>query len=172
MEPARIDSDLDIMSLVKNHQASVWRYLRLLGCDPATAEDLTQETFLAVYYRPFELRSTASSAAYLRRVARNLFLKERRGLARRPAQCDLDAADAVFETRSGEDEGEAYRESLRACLRDLSERSRTALDLRYGAKIERTEIARRLGMKDQGVKTLLQRAKQALRECIERRVER
>ena len=46
-------SPLDVARLVREHQAGVWRYLRVLGCPATEAEDLTQETFLAVLTRPF-----------------------------------------------------------------------------------------------------------------------
>ena len=41
-----------ITRLVKEHQADLWRHLRMLGCDPAQADDLTQETFLTVMEKP------------------------------------------------------------------------------------------------------------------------
>jgi hypothetical protein len=60
--------------LVRKHQAGVWRYLRFLGCDEARADDLTQETFLAVLKGSFQQRGEAETAAYLRTVARSRFL--------------------------------------------------------------------------------------------------
>jgi RNA polymerase sigma-70 factor (ECF subfamily) len=82
VKAAFMSAGLDLASLVKNHQAGVWRYLRALGCDPSEADELTQETFVAVLERPFEDYHPAATAAYLRTVARNLFLTARRKLAR------------------------------------------------------------------------------------------
>ena len=46
-----------LADLVRQHQAGVWRYLRFLGCDRPLADDLTQETFLAVLETPFDIRT-------------------------------------------------------------------------------------------------------------------
>ena len=64
--------------MVREHHADVWRYLRYLGAGAADADDLTQETFLAVARSRFEERSPAQTAGYLRTVARNQLLMARR----------------------------------------------------------------------------------------------
>ena len=64
----------ELSDLVQAHQAGIWRYLRFLGCEAAQADDLTQETFLALHARPPADRSAEATSAYIRTVARNLFL--------------------------------------------------------------------------------------------------
>jgi len=46
------------------------------------------------------------------------------------------------------------------------------LDLRYARRAGRTAIAERIGLKETGVKTLLQRIRARLRACVERRIRR
>ena len=53
----------DLAGMIRQHQAGVWRYLRVLGCDSAGADDLTQETFLAVLQKPFQDYNPAATAA-------------------------------------------------------------------------------------------------------------
>lgn len=159
------------VDLIQGHQAGVWRYLRYLGCDEARADDLTQETFLAVWKKPFELRSAAATRAYLRTVARNLFLMAVRRRRARPAMLDLDAADAVWSDHDADD-GEEYRAALAVCLESLSERARHALELFYGEGAGRSVLAQALAMTVDGVKTLLRRTREALRTCIRMRIER
>ena len=168
MEPARRDPEVDLIGLVENFQAGIWRYLRRLGCDPSTADDLCQETFLAVCDRPFEVRTTDATRGYLRRVAGNLFLKHRRA-ERRQAR-SIEAAEHTWNQLCAADDGEAYREALRACLGELRGRGREAIELSYGRRLPRKRVATALGMRDQGVKTLLARARSALRDCIRRRL--
>ena len=55
--------------LVRDHQAMVWRYLRFLGCDPALADELTQDTFVAVYRHRGSPNSLGAPRPYLRKVA-------------------------------------------------------------------------------------------------------
>ncbi|MEL7266571.1 MAG: sigma factor, partial [Planctomycetota bacterium] len=65
--------------LVQFHQRGIWRYLRMLGCDENTAEDLTQETFLKVLRQSnFVQHSDAATASYLRRTAHNLLVSMHR----------------------------------------------------------------------------------------------
>ena len=48
-EPLDATGELGPAELIERHQRGVWRYLRMLGCDSSTADDLTQETFLQVH---------------------------------------------------------------------------------------------------------------------------
>lgn len=159
-------AEFDPERIVREHHRGVWRYLRVLGCDGATADDLTQETFLVFLAKPFDYLGSEPTAAYLRRIARFVHLD---WLAKRGRQAALDA-EVLFEEIGHADNGDAYVEALGRCLEALPRRTRQAVELRYRQQLSRAEIATRLGMKETGVKTLLQRARAALRECIERRL--
>lgn len=164
-----VQAELDFPALVKTHHTSVWRYLRLLGCEYAQAEDLTQEVFLAVLNKPFEQYSASSTSAYLRCIARNKFLDlvRRNG---REREFDVEAAEQVWQEQQRDDNGETWLESLRSCLAELDGRPKQVLDLRYHEKQPVRKVADRLGMRESGVKTLLGRLKVRLRECVQRKV--
>jgi len=157
------------VDLVRAHQAALWRYLRFLGCHESQADDLVQETFLTVWQKPFEDRGAAAARGYLRRVARNLFLTAVRRRRARPVFQDLDAADAAW-CEHDADDGAGYRAALAACLETLSDRVRRALDLFYAEGEGRSRIAEALGMTVDGVKTLMRRARETLRDCIRGRL--
>jgi len=156
--------------LVRRHQAGLWRYLRFLGCEPGLAEDLVQEAFLAAWKGDFEYRGEAAAATWLRRVARNLFVDRVRRARVRPAFRNLDEADRVFARHAEEDGGEAYLQALRECVATLSRKVRRVLARFYGRGRGREQLARELGMTRNGVKTLLRRAREKLRLCVEERV--
>lgn len=159
-------------ALVRTHQPGVWRYLRYLGCDPAEADDLTQETFLGVFCDGFDERSRAETAGYLRAVARNRLLMARRKERQTPPTVDLEAAEAVWVRAAGDDGLDGYLAALRTCLeKAVNPRVRQALELQYRDRANRAEIAQKLEMAVEGVKTLLRRAKDVLRECVERRLQ-
>jgi RNA polymerase sigma-70 factor (ECF subfamily) len=162
---------LDAAALVQAHQAGVWRYLRCLGCSAVEAEDLAQETFLAVLRRPFDDFAFASTAGYLRRVARNLFLKQRARAARGPALAEVEALDATFDRWCGDDGGGRYLEALRACLATLDAAARSALERHYRDGASRAELARALRMSEDGIKSMMRRARASLRACVERKVQ-
>jgi RNA polymerase sigma-70 factor (ECF subfamily) len=169
-------STSDVARLIREHQAGVWRYLRALGCQPAQAEDLTQETFLAVLQRPFVDHGRAATAGYLRKIARNQLISARRRSSRYSTVDDIEGtAEGIAEIeRQWEqlalDEGDDAVEALKDCLEGLDERSRKSLELRFSQQKSRTEIAASLGMTEDGAKNLMQRAKQRLRECIQRKL--
>ena len=173
MTAATADRQAELASLVQAHQAGLWRYLRFLGCDPTEADDLVQETFLAVLRGGFEHRSSPETAAYLRTVARNRLLMARRKDRSRPAAVDLEAAEAVWARMAGSDGLSDYLVALEGCLEvAVTSRARRALELQYRDRASRTEIAVELDLAVEGVKTLLRRARAALKDCVERKLAR
>jgi RNA polymerase sigma-70 factor (ECF subfamily) len=173
MTAATADRQAEMAALVRAHQGGVWRYLRFLGCDPTEADDLVQETFLAVLREGFEERSPPQTAAYLRTVARNRLLMARRKRRTSPPEVDLEAAEAVWARVAGEDGLNDYLSALGHCLEAaVSPRVRRALELQYRDRASRAEIAAKLDLAVEGVKTLLRRGRSALRDCVERRLGR
>lgn len=171
MTVAASEQRRELAELVELYQAGVWRYLRFLGCAEAEADDLTQETFLAAVRAPLEVRSPGETAAWLRRVARNMLLAARRKSGREPAFVELEAAEAVWAQAAGEDGLADYLAALEDCLTvAIDERRRTALVLFYREGLSRDQVAERLALTADGVKTLLRRARSALRACIERKL--
>jgi RNA polymerase sigma-70 factor, ECF subfamily len=162
---------VDLAALVERHQTGVWRYLRYLGADTAEADDLTQETFLAVARGGFVERAERQTAGYLRTVARNQLLALRRRQDRELATMDLEAADSVWAAVAGPDGSlSGWLDALRECVDGLEGRARQAIDLHYHDHASREAIATQLDMQPDGVKTLLRRTRQILRECIERKL--
>ena len=165
--PTPQGTGFDPVRLIQTHQAGVWRYLRVLGCEAAEAEDLTQETFLAVLQRPFQDVNQAATAAYLRKTALNLLISLRRRAGKVTAVEDVEQLDRTWSKWAGNDNGEATLDALRECLQDLTPRARQALEMRFRGESTRAEIATALDITEHGAKNLMQCAKQQLRECIE-----
>lgn len=157
--------------LVTSHQTDVWRYVRYLGADSAEADDLVQETFLAVFRSEFSYQSDAQAASYLRTTARNQLLMLRRRQRRQPSAVELEAAEEVWADTFAEGPSDPYQLALENCLEHVEGRAREAIQLHYTNKTSRAGIAEQLGMKPEGVKTLLRRTRDALRDCIQRRIE-
>jgi RNA polymerase sigma-70 factor, ECF subfamily len=157
----------DPIRLIETHQAGVWRYLRVLGCDASLADDLTQETFVRVLERPFEEINDAATSAYLRRTAHNLFvtLKRKEGKVAEIERIETLAGE--WSRWAERDNGEELLLALRQCLAALTDRARMALEMRFGEQQTRAAIAAALEITEHGAKNLMQRAKQQLRACIE-----
>jgi RNA polymerase sigma-70 factor (ECF subfamily) len=168
--PSSQATGYDPVRLIETYQAGVWRYLRALGCEAALAEDLTQDTFLAVLQRPFQDISPAATAVYLRKTAFNLLVSHGRRAGKVTAVEDVEELDRTWSAWAGNDQGEALLDALRDCLQGLTERARLALTMRFRGDNSRAEIAAALEITEHGAKNLMQRAKQQLRECIEKKM--
>lgn len=155
--------------LVSRHQPAVWRYLRFLGAAADQAEDLLQETFFAVWRRPFEQRGEAATRAYLTTVARNLFLTALRRGRVQLHFASVDEADLAWKLHA-EDGGAAFVTALRECLERLPGRQAEAVRLQYYDARPRDEVGRLLGISVEGVKTLLRRVRAELRACVREKV--
>lgn len=160
----------DVSRLVRQHQTGLWRFLRALGCDPAAAEEIAQDTFVTVLRRPFEVVDDRSAAAYLRTVAKRLLWKRRRRTGRPPTLAP-EAIEAAFVAEGG-DEADAIVETLRRCVARLDERDRALVDAHYRDGVSRAELARRFDMSEDGVKSWMRRVRGGLRACLERAVPR
>lgn len=167
-------SELSTAELIQRHQNGVWRYLRALGCDSSTADDLTQETFLRVLRRDnFVQHSDKATSEYLRRTAYNLLVSAHRKLGRmRVTDCET-VLDESWQQWAGKDlTGDEAVDALRECLKLLSDRAQKALRLRFVENTPRVEIGESLGITDHGARNLMQRAKAQLRECVGERLKK
>lgn len=165
--PGPTPTATDAETFVREHQAGVWRYLRLLGANAADADDLLQETFLR-----FLARHTGhpAAAAVLRTIARGLWIDRHRWLRRRSAVQWADEVDAAVAPTPDDEAQEQWLDALRVCRTKLGERAQRALELAYRDGLGRPEVARALGLAPNTVRNLLASARQALRQCIEKRI--
>ncbi|HEX5054788.1 MAG TPA: sigma-70 family RNA polymerase sigma factor [Planctomycetota bacterium] len=151
----------------ERHRTAVWRYLRALGADPIEADDLTQDTMLVGCAR--ELPGGDAARAFLRGVARNLWLRSRRWWQRRREREVAVAVDELWLATAEADDGDELLARLGECLQLLQPRARKALDLHYGCDMGWNDVSTQIGLQPNGTKTLVQRARQTLRACLERR---
>lgn len=138
-----------------------------LVSDPATADDLVQETWLAA------LRSPPSAdrplRPWLRTVLENFLRMRRRGSGAREAR---ERERAAPEAHGGEMELVERVEEQRYLAREvlqLDEALRTVLVLRYYEGLSSTQIAKRLGSNENTVRWRMKRGLEQLRERLDRR---
>lgn len=156
-------------AVVQQHQVAVWRYLRVLGADDELAADLAQEAFVTLLHAPFEDRGQAALRTWLRVTARNLFLAHCRRAKRSTIALDPDAVDRAVARYERDDEGAAYRTALEGCLETLPPRQKQAIE-QSARGVALAELAQRHDLGVEALRSLLRRCKQALRDCIHRRL--
>ena len=139
------------------------RHLR----DPAAADDLVQEALLLTLerLRAGRVREPERLASFVFGACRLLVRNLRRGSRRR---------DALLTRFAGEFKAQAAAEPplldlgrLRECLARLAERERSVLVLTFYAEAPSGEIAARLGLSPENVRTVRHRAFGRLRRCVE-----
>jgi len=113
--------------------------------------------------------------AALRTAVRYQFLEHRRRRAQQPRDIAsderwADAVDHAWRQAGLANDLDGSLDALRQCRDELQGNAAAALRLFYDDELPRAEVARKLGMKETGVKTLLQRLRKRLRECVERRL--
>jgi RNA polymerase sigma-70 factor (ECF subfamily) len=164
-----------VEALIRAHQGAIRGYLVFLGCPADLVDDLVQDAFLSVLSSRFEHRTDPKTGAYLRKVARHLFLKqmerERRQLplAELPL-AELKRAEQAWCEFERDDGGRGYLAALKKCLGGVQGRPNEVLHLRYSQSLKLAMIADRLSLTESGVKSILVRTKRKLRDCIERRL--
>ena len=162
-------------ALVRTHRDALHRVaLRLTG-DPDDAADLVQDTFVRAFaaWHRFDARHDGAEAAWLRRIATNLFLDGARRRARlrldalSPERADLlpdraGAADRLLDERT-------FEADVLAALHRLSPPFRATVVLCDIEGVSHEEAAAALGVRVGTVRTRLHRARGQLRDALAHR---
>jgi RNA polymerase sigma-70 factor (ECF subfamily) len=158
--------------LIRRHHRVVYGYLRRLGADEASADDLTQETYAKAWQRIESLREAASLRSWLLTIARNQFLQ-----SVRRANPGVEELDAAMDRASEEPGAEAAvsagerDERLHRAMGRLDSTLRETVGLHYFHELSLREVGAVLGIPTGTVKSRLNRALEALRGLLEREVD-
>ncbi len=150
-----IDVDRLVLEMFREHGPSLVRLARLFVDDRNAAEDLVQEAFIRLARSAHRIADPERAPAYLRSIVLNLARdSNRRGMV--SMRHRLPFADAE---RGVEDRLELRDDQQRVldALRDLPNRQRSCLVLRFYDELGIDEIAATLGLSRNSVKTHLQR---------------
>ncbi len=148
---AAIDRQVQIEALYAAHYQPMLRMALLLMGGDSSAEDLVQEAFIRVYGSRSNIRDPDRAAAYLRVTTMNLArnaLRRRLLAARHPPA--LPAVAATPEERAIAGVRGAV---VVQALRQLPQRQREVVVLRYYADLSVTQTARALQISEGAVKS-------------------
>lgn len=159
-------------AVIERHQRAVYGYLRARLLQATDADDMTQEVFLRFYLSQARFDSNALVRPWLLGIARNLLREHIKGMKRRKEVAwtelclELESVMPVDAQASDEDD---IIKHLPLCMDGLGPSAREAIELQYRGERKLAEIGRQLHRSEGAVKLLLHRARQALRDCLERR---
>ena len=157
-------ADEAVTSAYQTHYAALVRTAAMLVGDVATAEDVVQESFIAMHRAWWRLRDTSKALPYLRRSVIN----KSRSVLRHRAVADRYPPAAPPQLPSAEDSALAAveRSSVLAALTALPVRQREVVVLRYYADLSEAQIGAALGISRGAVKSHTARAKACLRTVL------
>jgi RNA polymerase sigma-70 factor (sigma-E family) len=158
-------ADWAVTELYSLHYGALVRLAVLLVRDIPTAEDVVQDSFVAMHDGWQRLRNADSALAYLRHAVLNRsrsVLRHRAVVAKHPEKPSPDMPSAEHGALV-----QLERSAVIAALRKLPGRQREAIVLRYYADFSEAEVAAAMGISCGAVKSHTARAMAALRADLE-----
>ena len=153
--------------LVEAYQTPAYR-LAARMCGPDSAEDVTQEAFLAAWRALPEFRGDCRFSTWLYRLVSNAAIDCLRREKKHRDTGDVDDLELPDGGPSPQEQAERSdtRDAVRRALDRLSPEHRQVLLLRFMQELDYGEIARALNVSEGTVKSRINRAKGRLRELL------
>jgi RNA polymerase sigma-70 factor (sigma-E family) len=158
-------ADWAVTELYSRHFRALVRTAVLLVGDVPTAEDVVQDSFAALHDGWQRLKDPDKALAYLRQAVVN----RSRSVLRHRTVVDKYPQKAAPDMPSAEHGALVLleRHAVVTALRDLTDRQREAIVLRYYADLSEAQIARAMGISCGAVKSHTARGMAALRAALE-----
>jgi RNA polymerase sigma-70 factor, ECF subfamily len=141
--------------------------------DPELSDEIAQEVFVRAWAKRHLYRPGTSPRAWLLAIARSQVLEHHRHRDR--ARRHLKRLVAVELLRRRQDDADELHEdrleALRICMGELQPAHRELLDLVHGQGLSTEDAALVLDIKPPACRKRLSRLQQALRNCIETRLQ-
>lgn len=176
LERARAGDRKALEDLLVRHQRKVYRFGLRMCRDPEDAQDVVQETLLAVARTVKDFRGASSVSTWLYTIARSFCIKKRRRSKFAPAEeASLDAREPgaealqVADPARTPDEALAGRQieaALEQAIGGLDPMYREVLVLRDVEGLTAPEVAEVMGLSVEAVKSRLHRARVAVRAAV------
>jgi RNA polymerase sigma-70 factor (ECF subfamily) len=160
--------------LVERHQnAVIGTVAKMLG-NPSDAEDIAQQVFLRIWRHAKRYRPDARFTTYLFTITRNLVFNETRRRGRKKEvsanEREETAGHTIPDSSERQPDAELLHDELRravdAAIAALPENQRLAVVMRRYEQLSYEQIAEVLKLSVSAVKSLLFRARTALRESL------
>ena len=166
--PAGMDADRAVTELYSEHYRSLVRLAALLVRDIGTAEEVVQDSFVAMHSGFRRLRDSEKALSYLRQSVVN----RSRSVLRHRVVVDRNSPKPSPDMPSAEHGAIALfeRSAVIAALRTLPPRQREALVLRFYGDMSEAQIADAMRISRGAVKSHTARAMASLRTVLERDV--
>lgn len=170
------DNNRDLFGeLVRANQSLIRSYIRSIGVDSSSVDDIAQEALLVAFKRFSTYDREAKFAAWVCTIARHLVWNDRNKTSHRYKLLQENFTDHMISQDPSEilahHEVESLeRIALRECMKSIPEENRKLIEIRYQDDEEPTEMAEKLGMRPDSIRHRLMRTRKALRTCMENKL--
>lgn len=175
-EATQVTSDATaITRLLLEHRSPLLAYILAAVRNYADADDIFQETSLAITTSFSQLRDPSGFLPWAREIARRRILAHSRQ-KKRLLLIDDELLDKLSEAAERlniqeQKQKESQRNILHSCLEQLPTESRRLIAMRYDSPSPPVEsIAKQFGRSVQGTYALLKRIRFVLRDCVENKL--
>ena len=155
-------------AFVHSHTRLFFAFFRRQGAGLHRAEDLTQDVFLKLYHQSDRYRAEERLSAFCFRIARNIWIDDRRRAASRRARLSVAAEDPrERDHHLGPSESAALQEEgnrMRVALAQLPETHRAVFEMGILQELGYAEIGEQLGIPVGTVKSRMYHAVRKLRQ--------
>ena len=175
VESARLGDRAALEALIARHQSRVYRFGLKMCRNPDDAQDILQDTLLAVARNVKDFRGASSVSTWLYTIARSFCIKRRRRSKFAPEQeqpldggPDAEAAQVMDPGRRPDESlaGRQIEAALEEAIGALDPMYREVLVLRDVEGLTAPEVGEILGLSVEAVKSRLHRARVAVRERV------
>ena len=164
----------EIVRLLMEHRGTLFAFIFASVRDYDVAEEVLQDVSVVICENSESFELGTNFGAWAREIARRRILAYYRNTRRFPSplseeelrnlQSGFDAVDDVT--------AKLRMASLSKCLETLKPFAKRLIQLRYAGRFSLDEIGEQVDRRPESVRKALYRARQVLRECIERRLRR
>ncbi len=170
VSPPTTETDRDRFSeLIREHHRPLLAYARAISGDATRARDIVQDAFVAAWQNLERFDITRDFSAWLRGIVRNKWRESCRCTNRELSMADPELArieEAMQEwTEAAAQTG--LLERLAECRGKLPDALAEAVSAYYDGDRPGGDAARRLGIQSATLRKRLERARHALRKCLE-----
>ncbi len=166
--PVAVNTEQFVQLFVR-HEQQVYRYIYGLLPNAADAQEVMQETAVAIWRRFSDFDPSQSFLAWACGFARYEVLNHYRRQRRRPAPLQDDVLEQLaggFVDRI--DELNRRRAALDDCVDKLPDKERRLIEVRYGGQRTVREMAASNGASEHTLYKALERIRRALFDCVTR----
>lgn len=171
--PGRMaDSRKLFEALMQENSHSLRVFLHSIVRDSTTVDDLFQETMIVAWRTIERFDQDRSFGKWIRGIARNLILSQRRKAARDVVLTDSELIDLIDDhcesiQLMSNDFLDRRLQRLQKCVDALPDTYKDAIKLRYQKEVRGKQLADLLETSWDNVKKRLQRGRKILFECME-----